>query len=66
MFEAAALFYGLIASFVMASASRNRREKRHNPPVVLLAGWLLMSFSGAIGLMLLGYAAVKTTGLLAV
>ena len=66
MFEAAALFYGLIASFVMASASRNRRERRTNPAVVTLAGWLLMSFSGALGLMLLGYAGLRTSGLLAI
>ena len=57
MFEVAALFYGVLASFIMASASRNRREARRNPPAVQLFGWAMLAFSAAMGAMLLGYAA---------
>ena len=56
MFEFAALTYGVIASFVMASASRNRREARSHPPILMLFGWLLMAFSLTMGVGLLGYA----------
>jgi len=55
MFEFAALTYGVIVSFVMASTSRNRREARHNPPLLNLFGWTLMTFSATSGVGLLGY-----------
>ena len=55
MFEFAALTYGVIASFVMASANRNRREARKNPPLLSLFGWVLMAFSLSVGVGLLGY-----------
>ncbi|PZU11495.1 MAG: hypothetical protein DI605_00410 [Sphingomonas sp.] len=57
MIEVAALFYGVLASFIMASVSRNRREERINPPIVTLFGWVLLSFSAVMGTLLLGYAA---------
>jgi drug/metabolite transporter (DMT)-like permease len=56
MFAFAALTYGVIASFVMASVHRNRREARGHPPLLLGFGWLLMAFSGTFGLALLGLA----------
>ena len=56
MVEFAALTYGLIASFVMATTHRNRREARGNPPLLMLLGWMLMAFSLTIGVGLLGYA----------
>ncbi|HWI84797.1 MAG TPA: hypothetical protein VNT42_00545 [Sphingomonas sp.] len=56
MFEFAALTYGLIASFVMASAHRNRREARTHPPILLMLGWTLMAFSLTVGVGLFGYA----------
>ena len=59
MFELAALTYGVLASFVMSSASRNRRAARRNPPIVALFGWLLMAFSLSSSVMLFGYAAYK-------
>ena len=62
MFEVAALTYGAVASFVLSSASRNRKAQRTNPPQVALLGWLLMSFSGAAGVMLLGYAGAQAIG----
>jgi hypothetical protein len=55
MFEFAALTYGLIASFVMASASRNRREQRAHSPLLIGFGWMLMAFSLTIGVGLLAY-----------
>lgn len=56
MLEVSALFYGVLASFIMASMSRNRREQRKNSPVLAAFGWLMLAFSGAMGTMLLGYA----------
>ena len=56
MFEFAALTYGVIASFVMASASRNHREARQHPPLLIAFGWMLMAFSGTVGTGLLAYA----------
>jgi hypothetical protein len=55
MFEFAALTYGVIATFVMASTGRNRREARNNPPLLTLFGWVLMAFSLSVGVGLLGY-----------
>ena len=54
MFAFAALTYGMLASFVMASVSRNRREARANPPILNLFGWTLMAFSMAMAAMLIG------------
>jgi len=55
MFEFAALTYGVIVSFVMASASRNRREARTNPPILYAFAWTLMTFSATTGVGLLSY-----------
>lgn len=62
MTEMAALAYGLVTSFTMASLFRNRREQRHNPPILTLMSWLLLSFSAAFGTLLLGYAGVQALG----
>ena len=56
MFEFAALTYGVIASFVMTSANRNRREARRNPAILALFGWALMAFSLTVGVGLFGCA----------
>ena len=55
MFEFAALTYGVIVSFVMASTSRNRREARSTPPILYAFGWTLMPFSATTGIGLLSY-----------
>ena len=55
MLEFAAVTYGVIASFVMASTSRNRREAVANPPMLHAFGWVLMTFSATTGVGLLGY-----------
>lgn len=57
MIEVAALFYGVLASFLMASVSRNKREARVNPPIVTLFGWAMLAFSAVMGALLLGDAA---------
>lgn len=57
MFEFAALTYGLLASFVMASVSRNRREAQRNPPVLALFAWSLTAFSLSSAVMLVMYVA---------
>jgi len=55
MFELVALTYGVLASFVMASVNRNRRQARRHPPLLLGFGWMLMAFSGTVGVGLLAY-----------
>jgi hypothetical protein len=60
MFEFAALTYGMLASFVMASINRNRREARANPPVLAAFGLVLMSFSAALAVLLIGYVGVTS------
>ena len=62
MLEVAALTYGAVASFVLSSASKNRKAAQPDPPQVAMLGWLLMSFSGAAGVILLGYAGVQAIG----
>ncbi len=55
MIEFAALTYGVLASFVMATVSRNRREARTNPPMLSLFAWVLAGFSLTAAVMLIGY-----------
>lgn len=55
MLEFAAVTYGVIASFVMASTSRNRRKAIANPLLLQAFGWALMTFSATTGIGLLGY-----------
>jgi choline-glycine betaine transporter len=62
MIQFAALIYGVLASFIVSSATRNRREARDNPPELTLFAWALMSFSAATGALLLGYAGMKAAG----
>lgn len=65
MLEVAAACYGVIASFVVASASRNRREQRDHSAVLTLFAWLLLSFSAVLGVLLLGWAGLAGAGLAA-
>ena len=55
MFELAALTYGVLASFVMASVTRNKRQERRNPPILTLFAWVLAAFSLSLGVMLILY-----------
>lgn len=62
MFEFAAFTYGVLASFVLASLSSNKRANRDNPRVVTLFGWGLMAFSMTLSLLLSGWLVFKTVG----
>jgi hypothetical protein len=62
MFEFAALTYGMLASFVLASISNNKRADRANPRIVTLFGWGLMAFSLTLALLLSGYVAYEVMG----
>lgn len=56
MYESMALFYGLLTSFVLTSASRSRRFGRPMDRKITLLGWSLASASITLGVILLGYA----------
>lgn len=56
MFEFAAFTYGLLASFILASIARNKKENRANPPIVTMLGWGMMSMSLTFSLLLAGWA----------
>ena len=62
MFEFAALSYGMLASFVLASITNNNRANRDNPRIVTMFGWMLMAFSLTLSLLLSGFAVYKVVG----
>ena len=62
MFEFAAFTYGVLASFVLASISNNKRAERSNPRILTLFGWGLMAFSTTLSLLLTGLAAYRAVG----
>ncbi|HEU4968117.1 hypothetical protein [Sphingomonas sp.] len=62
MLEFAALTYGVLASFVLASISSNKRANRENPRVVTLCGWGLMAFSLTLSLLLSGWVVYTSIG----
>jgi len=55
MLEFAALTYGALASFVMASLRRNRRDQIENPQILVMFGLGLFGFSLVMGALLIGY-----------
>ena len=55
MFESMALFYGLLTSFVLTSASRSQKAGRPLGQKTILLGWSLASASITVGVILLGY-----------
>lgn len=57
MFEVAALTYGMLTSFVLASISNNLKAHRANPRIVTMFGWGLMAFSATLSLLLTGWVA---------
>jgi hypothetical protein len=57
MYEGVALFYGLLTTYVMTSASQSRRTGRKLSNKVVLLGWALASASITLGIVLLGYEA---------
>ena len=62
MFEFAALTYGMLASFVLASITNNKKANRDNPRIVTMFGWGLMAFSLTLSLLLSGFAAYHMVG----
>ncbi|HEX8484520.1 hypothetical protein [Sphingomonas sp.] len=59
MLGAIVFTYGMLASFVLSGASRNRRMKRPNPPILAYVGYVLCGLSGGLALML--FVAAFTT-----
>jgi hypothetical protein len=57
MFGVAAFTYGVLMSFVLSGASRNRKLRRPHPPMLLYVGYVLFGSTAAASVMLLGYAA---------
>jgi hypothetical protein len=57
MFEVAALTYGMLATFIMSSFRRNRRDERRDPAVLVAFGWAMMAFSATVAVGLAGYVA---------
>lgn len=62
MFEVAALTYGMLASFVLSSASQNRKAQRPNPKIVEIFGRLLIGVSIGGALALGGHALMQVAG----
>jgi hypothetical protein len=53
MLGAIVLTYGMLASFVLSGATRNRRMRRPNPPILAYVGWVLCGLSGGLAVLLL-------------
>lgn len=62
MAEFAIFTYGMLATFVLSGASRNKKLQRRNPAVLEYIGYLLCGVSAGVGVLLLGYAAVQSLG----
>lgn len=67
MLQFAILVYGLLLSFVLTSASRNRREGKAHAPMLVYVGYLLcgLSAGAAVGLPLVASMGVDFTPLMA-
>ena len=52
MLQVAGLIYGMLASFVLSSASRNRKTGRPHPPMLVYIGYLLCGMSAGAALLL--------------
>lgn len=59
MLGAIVFTYGMLASFVLSGASRNRKIRRPNPPILAYVGYVLCGLSGGLALML--FVAAFTT-----
>jgi hypothetical protein len=55
MYQGSALFYGLLTSFVLTSATRCHRSGHRMSDWVMLLGWALASASITLGIGLIGY-----------
>lgn len=59
MLGAIVFTYGMLASFVLSGASRNRKMRKPNPPILAYVGYVLCGLSGGLALML--FVAAFTT-----
>ncbi len=64
MVEVAVATYGVLASFVLSGAERNKREGRPNPPAVEYAGFALCAVSTAVAIGLPAWAAAQYLGVI--
>jgi hypothetical protein len=56
MIEAVALTYGMLLSFVLSGASRNRKLARPNPPMLEYVGYVLFGVTATAAVALALYA----------
>ncbi|MDR6787513.1 hypothetical protein J2Y58_000854 [Sphingomonas sp. BE138] len=57
MIEAVALTYGMLLSFVLTGASRNKKLSRANPPILTYVGYVLFGITCSVAVMAATYAA---------
>lgn len=60
--EIAGLFYGILLSFVLSAASRNRREGRSHPPMLVYTGHLLLGLTAGAAAALAIWVALRLLG----
>ncbi len=58
MFGAVVFTYGMLMSFVLSGAARNRKAQRPNPKILEFVGLVLCGVSVALSVSLFGYAAM--------
>ncbi|MDP1025704.1 hypothetical protein Q5H91_00620 [Sphingomonas sp. KR1UV-12] len=64
MVEVAVATYGVLASFVLSGAERNKRAGRPNPPMVEYTGFALCAVSTAAAIGLPVWAAANYLGVI--
>jgi len=57
MFGAIAFAYGLLTSFVLSGATRNRKLQRPNPPMLVSVGYVCLGCSAGLSALLFLHAA---------
>lgn len=62
MYGVVAFAYGLLTSFILAGASRNKRLRRPNPPIMDYAAFVLCAISAASAVLLLIHAGATAVG----
>ena len=59
MFGAIVFTYGLLTSFVLSGASRNRKLQRPNPPMLTYVGYVCFGFSVGLSVLMTSLALWK-------
>jgi hypothetical protein len=54
--------YGLLTSFVLSGASRNRKLQRPNPPMLVYIGYVCLGFSVGLAALMTMLALWKLVG----